>query len=86
MADSFTVENSEYIALVLICLIFICYHMSLNFFFHRVAEQLSMGPWNHAYLCLVILVFISITLGVGSKEHCCYLHQSVFCLCFPLGI
>ena len=33
-----------------------------------------------------IFVFISITLGGGSKGSCCDLCQTVFCLYFPLRV
>ena len=33
----------------------------------------------------LIFVFISITLGGGSKRSCCDLCHRVFCLCFPLS-
>ena len=35
---------------------------------------------------LFIFVFISITLGGGSKRSCCDLCQRVFFLCFPLRV
>ena len=35
---------------------------------------------------LFIFVFISISLGGGSKGSCCDLCQRVFCLCFPLRV
>ena len=35
---------------------------------------------------LFIFVFISISLGGGSKKICCDLCHRVFCLCFPLRV
>ena len=35
---------------------------------------------------LFIFVFISISLGGGSKGSCCDLCHRVFCLCFPLRV
>ena len=35
---------------------------------------------------LFIFVFISFTLGGGSKRSCCGLCQRVFFLCFPLKV
>ena len=35
---------------------------------------------------LFIFVFISISLGGGSKRYFCDLCQRVFCLCFPLRV
>ena len=35
---------------------------------------------------LFIFVFISFSLGGGSKRMLCHLCQRVFCLCFPLGV
>ena len=43
------------------------------------------------HLCLIrshlfIFVFISFSLGGGSKRMLCHLCQRVFCLCFPLRV